>query len=95
MTAFLAALGAAAVVLGFVTSVLTLVSQRRIIRAATQAADLAAATAGKVQSISVSVDGRLSGLIERQAQLLGALHKADVPVPPAPPVDPPHEPAAP
>ena len=70
-----------AVVLGFITAVLGLLNQARIRKAAADAE----ITAGKVQQISVKVDGRLSGLFERQAQLLGALHESGTPVPPLPP----------
>lgn len=74
MNVLVALTAAAAVLLGFVTAVLGLMNQRKI-----------ASTAGKVQEISVNVDGRLSGLIERQAQLLSALHISGTPVPPLPP----------
>jgi hypothetical protein len=77
----LAAIASLAVLLGFLTAVLGLVNQRRITQASAQATE----TAGKVQQISVNVDGRLSELIERQAQLLGALHQSGTPVPPLPP----------
>jgi hypothetical protein len=80
-----AVLAISAVILGLVTAVLGLINQRRIEKAGA----LAARTADKVQSISVNVDGRLSGLIERQAQLLGTLHESGIPIPPRPP-DPPH-----
>jgi hypothetical protein len=76
-----AIIAAAAVVLGFITAILGLVNQRR----SATAMALAEKTAGKVASISVQVDGRLSMLIERQAQLLDALHQSGVPVPPKPP----------
>jgi hypothetical protein len=80
VTAFLAVLASVAVVFSFLTAVLGLLSQR----AARQAAREAAATAGKVQEISVNVDGRLSEMIDRQAQLLGALHASGTPVPDRP-----------
>jgi hypothetical protein len=80
VTALLAAVAFAAVLLGFITAVLGLVNQRR----SKNAVAIAEATAGKVQSISVNVDGRLSALIERQAQLLDALHTSGTPVPPIP-----------
>lgn len=73
----LAAIAGAAVLLGFITAVLGLVNQRRV-----------RATADQVQSISVQVDGRLSQLLERQSQLLDALHESGTPVPPRLP-DPP------
>jgi hypothetical protein len=85
---------AVAVLLGFITAVLGLVNQRRANTAtglAAKAARLAEETAGTVQSISVQVDGRLSALFERQAQLLDALYKSGTPVPaplPAPPQTP-------
>jgi hypothetical protein len=84
LTDALAVIASAAVLLGFITAVLGLLNQRR----AAKAMVIAESTAGKVQSISVQVDGRLSALLERQAQLLGALHEADVPVPPRPPEQP-------
>jgi hypothetical protein len=74
-TVIVAGLAFAAVVLGLVTAILSLVNQRR-----------AKTTAEKVQSISVQVDGRLSTLLERQSQLLDALHQSGTPVPPVPPV---------
>jgi len=77
-------IGGLAVVLGLVTAVLGLLNQRRI----TAAAAAAAGVAVKVQEISVQVDGRLSMLLERQAQLLGALHESGTPVPPRPPETP-------
>jgi hypothetical protein len=73
MPALLAVMASLAVVLGFVTALLGLLSQRK-----------SRSTAGKVQEISVSVDGRLSALIERQAQLLEALHSSGTPIPPVP-----------
>lgn len=80
MSSFLAVLAAVAVLLGLITAILGLVNQRRI-----------RATASDVQTITVNVDGRLAellttqqALVERQDQLLGALHQADVPVPPRP-----------
>lgn len=66
--------GGAAVGLGFITAVLGLINQRH-----------GRATAAKVQSISVNVDGRLSEFIARQAQLIEALQQSGVPVPPVPP----------
>lgn len=80
MSTLLAIIASLAVVLGFITALIGLANQRR----ATKAMDLAEQTAGKVQSISVQVDGRLSDLLERQAQLLGALHESGTPVPPRP-----------
>lgn len=77
-TLIVSAIAGAAVVLGFVTAVLGLVNQRR-----------SRETAEKVQSISVQVDGRLSALLERQAQLLDALHASGTPIPPKPPEAPP------
>jgi hypothetical protein len=77
-------IGGLAVVLGLVTAVLGLLNQRRISRAAAAAGQVAV----KVQEISVQVDGRLSMLLERQAQLLGALHESGTPVPPRPPEPP-------
>jgi biopolymer transport protein ExbB/TolQ len=74
-TVIVAGLAFAAVVLGLVTAILSLVNQRR-----------AKTTAEKVQQISVQVDGRLSTLLERQSQLLDALHQSGTPVPPVPPV---------
>jgi hypothetical protein len=81
LTDALAVIASLAVLLGFATAVLGLIGQRR----AAKALVIAERTAGKVQLISVRVDGRLSALIDRQAQLLGALHAADVPVPPGQP----------
>jgi hypothetical protein len=81
LNAVIAVLGSVAVGLGFSTAVLGLISQRRIARAAA----VADATAAQVQTISVNVDGRLSTLIERQAQLLGVLHAEGVPIPEPPP----------
>jgi hypothetical protein len=86
VNAVIAAAAAIAVVLSLVTAVLGLVNQRRAAHALT----VADSTAGKVESISVQVDGRLSKLLERQSQLLDALHAADVPVPPRPPEAPEH-----
>jgi len=60
-----------AVVLGFVTAVLGLLNQARSKK-----------TAGTVREISVNVDGRLSDLFERQAELIAALHASGTPVPP-------------
>jgi hypothetical protein len=77
-TLTVSAIAGAAVVLGFVTAILGLVNQRRT-----------RVTADKVQSISVQVDGRLSQLLERQSQLLDALHESGTPVPPRPPETPP------
>jgi hypothetical protein len=74
----LALIALLAALLGLLTAVLGLVNQRRI----KAAAALAEVTAGKVQQISVNVDGRLSGLFERQAQLLSALHDSGTPIPP-------------
>ena len=88
MNTALAILASLAVVLGFSTAVLGFFNQRQIAKAAEKAialAKVAAATAAEVQTISVNVDGRLSTLIERQAQLLGALHESGTPVPPRPP----------
>jgi hypothetical protein len=80
MNAALTVIGSVAVVLGFATAVIGLLNQRRIRTASTSADD----TARKVQEISVNVDGRLSELIERQAQLLGALHESGTPIPARP-----------
>jgi hypothetical protein len=80
MNTFLAVIALLAVVLGLVTAVLGLVGQRR----SAEAVRLAEETAGKVHNISVQVDGRLDVLLERQAQLLGALHESGTPVPPVP-----------
>jgi hypothetical protein len=80
VSTFLAIIALIAVVLGLVTAVLGLVNQRRSARAVR----LAEETAGKVHNISVQVDGRLTDLLERQAQLLGALHESGTPVPPHP-----------
>jgi VIT1/CCC1 family predicted Fe2+/Mn2+ transporter len=76
----LAVIALAAVVLGLITAILGFLNQSR----ATRAIELAEETASNVQNISVQVDGRLTTLIERQAQLLGALHESGTPVPPAP-----------
>jgi hypothetical protein len=73
MTAVLAVIGSLAVLLGFATAVLGLLNQRK-----------SRQTASKVQEISVSVDGRLSELMNRQGQLIGQLHAYQVPVPPVP-----------
>lgn len=77
-TLIVSAIAGAAVVLGFITAVLGIVNQRRTSK-----------TADKVQSISVQVDGRLSTLLERQSQLLDALHESGTPIPPKPPETPP------
>jgi hypothetical protein len=69
----LAILGILAVIGGLAASILGLISNVR-----------AAKTGKKVQEISVQVDGRLSTLLERQAQLLAAMHAADLPIPPKP-----------
>lgn len=81
MGTFLAIVASIAVVFGFATAVIGLLIQRRIAKQA----QITAATAREVQQISVQVDGRLSMLLERQAQLLGALHESGTPVPPRPP----------
>ena len=73
MSILIAIVGATAVVLGLITAILGLVNQRRTRK-----------TALDVQKISVQVDGRLSTLLERQAQLLDALHQSGTPVPPRP-----------
>jgi hypothetical protein len=78
MTALLAVLGVLAVVAGCAASILGLVSNAR-----------AARTGRQVQQISVQVDGRLSTLLERQAQLLAAMHEAGTPIPAKPPEPPP------
>lgn len=86
----IAVIAAVAVALGFITAVLGLVNQGRIEKsriAAEEAATLAAKTARQVDSISVSVDGRLSQLLGRVAQLTTALEGSDTPVPAAPPTD--------
>jgi hypothetical protein len=77
--------GALATILGFLTAVMGFVNQRRALKAV----KLAEGTAAKVQTISVNVDGQLSALLARQAQLVGAMHEADVPIPPKPPEIPP------
>jgi hypothetical protein len=77
-TLIVSAIAGVAVVLGFITAILGLVNQRRT-----------RVTADKVQSISVQVDGRLSTLLERQSQLLDALHESGTPIPPKPPEAPP------
>lgn len=79
MNILLTVLGALAVVAGCAASILGLVSNAR-----------AARTGKEVQNISVQVDGRLSTLLERQAQLLATMHQAGVPIP-----DRPAEPPAP
>jgi hypothetical protein len=81
MPALLAVIASLAVLLGFITAVLGLLNARATRRAVKEAA----ATTAKVQEISVNVDGRLSTLIERQAQLLDALHSSGTPIPPIPP----------
>jgi hypothetical protein len=83
VTAALTVIASLAVVLGFITAVLGFLSQR----AARRAVMKAATTAEKVQEISINVDGRLSEMIERQAQLLGALHASGTPVPARPESD--------
>lgn len=70
MSAVIAGAAFVAVVLSLVTAILGLINQRRV-----------KVTADKVQSISVQVDGRLSTLLERQSQLLNALHQSGTPVP--------------
>jgi hypothetical protein len=77
---FISAAALAAVILSLITAVLGLMNQRKIKDAATTAEG----TAGKIEKISIDVNGRLSLLFERQAQLLGALHDAGVPVPALP-----------
>jgi hypothetical protein len=89
--AVLAAIGSAAVLLGFLTAIIGLVNQRN----QRKTAALAEQTAGKVQQISVQVDGRLSTLLERQSQLLDALHESGTPIPPRPPDAPPTPPGGP
>lgn len=81
MSTVIAAAAFIAVLLGLVTAILGLVNQRRAAHALRVAND----TAGKVQSISVQVDGRLSTLLERQSQLLDALNASGVAIPPKPP----------
>jgi len=68
-------------ILGFLTVTVGLLNQQKIRKAAA----IAGQTSEKVQEISVKVDGQQSDLIERQAQLLSALHESGTPVPPAPP----------
>lgn len=70
-----------AVLAGAISAVLGLLNQTKIKR-----------TASTVSEISVNVDGRLSALFERQAQLLAALHENNVPIPelPAPLLLPPN-----
>jgi hypothetical protein len=80
VTIVLVALGFITACLGLAATVLGLLNQRRIARAAAEAGE----TAREVQNISVQVDGRLSTLLERQAQLLGAMHESGVPIPPRP-----------
>lgn len=72
------AVALAAAILGFLTVVIGLLNQQKIKKTAA----IAGQTSEKVQKISVDVDGRLSDLIERQAQLLGALHESGTPIPP-------------
>lgn len=81
------AVALAAAILGFLTVVIGLLNQQKIKKTAA----IAGQTSEKVQKISVDVDGRLSNLIERQAQLLGALHESGTPIPPALPPAPPPE----
>jgi hypothetical protein len=86
----IAVIAAVAVVLGFITAVLGLVNQSRIEKsriAAEGAATLAAQTAQTVETISVSVDGRLSQLLARVAQLTSALEGSDTAVPAPPPTE--------
>jgi hypothetical protein len=90
MSVILPILAAAAVLLGFTTAVLSLITQRH----AAAASAMAAETAARVQQISVQVDGRLTMLLEREAQLLGVLHESGTPVPPRPPELPPAAAAA-
>jgi VIT1/CCC1 family predicted Fe2+/Mn2+ transporter len=73
----IAVIASAAAVLGFVTALLGLIAQHR----ATEAAKIAKETSAKVQTISVQVDGRLSMMLEREAQLIDAMTKAGVSIP--------------
>jgi hypothetical protein len=87
----IAIVGSIAVILGFCTAVLGFFNQQ----GARKALEAAEATNQKVQEISVNVDGRLSALIDRQGQLLGALHEYQVPIPPVPPPQPFDQPPSP
>jgi len=81
VSVFLAVIASLAVVLGFITAVLGLINQRRIRNTAT-----------KVQQISVSVDGNMSGMLTRVDQLISSMHDQGAIVPaklPAPPPTPP------
>src|SRR5712664_2790538 len=78
-------IGLIAAVLGLATVLLGLLNQRKI----KQASAVAGQTSSKVREISVNVDGRLADLmdahatlLERQGQLVGALHQSGTPVPP-------------
>lgn len=73
----------AAVLLGFLTAILGFLNQRKIKAAAVNQA----VTAGKVDTISVNVDGRLSQLFER-LDAVTAARESGVPVPPAAPAAP-------
>jgi hypothetical protein len=80
MSGFLAALGSVAVLLGFSTAVLGFLNQRRIGRAAV----VVDQTAARLQQVSVSVDGQMSGLILRIDQLVSSMQHQGATVPPPP-----------
>jgi acetylglutamate kinase len=85
MTAALAlallVLGAITTVLGLVAAVLGLLNQHRIMKVAAEQTQ----TGAKVQEISVSVDGNVSGMIGRIDQLVASMHAQGAVVPIAPP----------
>jgi hypothetical protein len=81
-------LGLTTAVLGFLAVVLGLLNQWRI----TRASATTAATAGKVQEISVKVDGTMTSLLTRVDQLVGSMHDQGATVPTALPPPPPAPP---
>jgi len=76
MSAVLAVIASAAVLLGFITALLGLANQRRIRK-----------TAAAVQEVHVLVNKQLSDVLARVAQLTEVMHSGGMDVPPAPGTD--------
>jgi hypothetical protein len=73
MSTFLAVVGSLAILLGFITAVLSLANQRKI-----------KTTAGAVQEVHVLVNQQLSDVLARVAQLTEIMHAGGLDIPPAP-----------
>jgi hypothetical protein len=73
MNAVIAALGSAAVVLGFASAAIGLWNQRKIKH-----------TARDVQQVVVSVDGQMTGMFLRIDQLIASMQRQGATVPPPP-----------